>query len=81
MAGNRAENIMAAHRSSHAPDEEPLMTDTRKVRDIKRQPGRDPDLGVNLAALFRDVAGVEQGDEVTVEIYEDRYVIIPEADE
>lgn len=73
MAG-RAEDIMATHRSSHAPDGEPLVTDSRKVREFSGDEEYD-DLGVNLASLFRDLHGIGEGDEVTVEIYQDRYVI------
>jgi len=76
MDGNRAETIMAEHRSSHAPDGEPLVTDTRVVRDMKRGTD-DPDLGINLAALFRDLNDIDEGDELTVEVFRDRYVIVP----
>lgn len=80
MAGRHAEQIMAAHRSTHAPDEEPIVTDTRKVREFTGSAEYE-DLGVNLASLFRDLNEIAEGDEVTVEVYRERYVIIPKTED
>lgn len=76
MSGRPADQIMATHRSSHAPEDEPIKTTTMTVRDFKREKNGFDDLGVTLAALFRnDLNNIRAGDELTVEIYQDKYVV------
>lgn len=71
MSGGVRDSIVQ-HRQEHAPDGEPLITDTRHI-----QKHSEGSLRINIASNAADILGFDVGDEVEIRIYLDRYEVRP----
>lgn len=72
MASSSHHDAIMAVRESEADDGEPILERTRTV-----QADRDS-IRSNLTAEGRDIVGLEPGDDVTVKIFHDMIVVVPE---